>query len=134
MLREKNIPYEEVIRLEDKLPELDVLYMTRVQKERFFNEEDYVRLKDFYILTAKKMKLAPPDMLVLPVNRFAVLTDESQYETFAAQVNGEEAITTVYIVTDSEPGYREMVSGLHAEDTYQLYRDYLDNFRINTGR
>ena len=65
MLREKNIPYEEVIRLEDKLPELDVLYMTRVQKERFFNEEDYVRLKDFYILTAKKMKLAPPDMLVL---------------------------------------------------------------------
>lgn len=74
-----------------------------------------------------------PDMLVLPVNRFAVLTDESQYETFAAQVNGEEAITTVYIVTDSEPGYREMVSGLHAEDTYQLYRDYLDNFRINHG-
>ena len=60
MLREKNIPYEEVIRLEDKLPELDVLYMTRVQKERFFNEEDYVRLKDFYILTAKKMNLAPP--------------------------------------------------------------------------
>lgn len=74
-----------------------------------------------------------PDMLVLPVNRFAVLTDESQYETFAAQVNGEEAITTVYIVTDSEPGYREMVSGLHAEDCYQLYRDYLDNFRINHG-
>lgn len=74
-----------------------------------------------------------PDMLVLPVNRFAVLTDESQYETFAAQVNGEEAITTVYIVTDSEPGYREMVSGLHAENCYQLYRDYLDNFRINHG-
>lgn len=74
-----------------------------------------------------------PAMLVLPVNHFAVLTDESQYEAFAAQVNGEEAITTVYIVTDSEPGYREMVSGLHAEDTYQLYRDYLDNFRINHG-
>ena len=74
-----------------------------------------------------------PAMLVLPVNHFAVLTDESQYEAFAAQVNGEEAITTVYIVTDSEPGYREMISGLHAEDTYQLYRDYLDNFRINHG-
>ena len=74
-----------------------------------------------------------PDMLVLPVNRFAVLTDESQYEEFAARVNGENSITTVYIVTDSEPGYREMVSGLHAEDTYQLYRDYLDNFRINHG-
>lgn len=74
-----------------------------------------------------------PDMLVLPVNRFAVLTDESQYEEFAVRVNGEDSITTVYIVTDSEPGYREMVSGLHAEDTYQLYRDYLDNFRINHG-
>lgn len=74
-----------------------------------------------------------PDMLVLPVNRFAVLTDESQYEEFAARVNGEDSITTVYIVTDSEPGDREMVSGLHAEDTYQLYRDYLDNFRINHG-
>lgn len=74
-----------------------------------------------------------PAMLVLPVNHFAVLTDESQYEEFAARVNGEDSITTVYIVTDSEPGYREMVSGLHAEDTYQLYRDYLDNFRINHG-
>lgn len=74
-----------------------------------------------------------PAMLMLPVNHFAVLTDESQYEEFAAQVNGEDSITTVYIVTDSEPGYREMISGLHAEDTYQLYRDYLDNFRINHG-
>lgn len=74
-----------------------------------------------------------PAMLVLPENHFAVLTDESQYEAFAAQVNGEDSITTVYIVTDSEPGYREMISGLHAEDTYQLYRDYLDNFRINHG-
>lgn len=74
-----------------------------------------------------------PAMLVLPENYFAVLTDEAQYEAFAALVNGEEAITTVYIVTDSEPGYREMISGLRAEDTYQLYRDYLDNFRINHG-
>ena len=74
-----------------------------------------------------------PAMLVLPENHFAVLTNESQYETFATQVNIEDAITTVYIVTDSEPGYREMISGLHAEDTYQLYRDYLDNFRINHG-
>ena len=74
-----------------------------------------------------------PAMLVLPENRFAVLTNGSQYEAFAAQVNGEDSITAVYIVTDSEPGYREMISGLHAEDTYQLYRDYLDNFRINHG-
>ena len=65
MLREKNIPYEEVIRLEDTLPELDVLYMTRVQKERFFNEEDYLRLKGCYSLNAKLLELAPPDMPVL---------------------------------------------------------------------
>ncbi len=65
MLRAKDIPYEEVIRLEDKMPELDILYMTRVQKERFFNEEDYIRLKDFYILDRKKMQHAPQDMLVL---------------------------------------------------------------------
>lgn len=74
-----------------------------------------------------------PAILVLPENHFAVLTDESQYGAFASQVNGEESITTVYIVTNSEPGYREIISGLRAEDTYQLYRDYLDNFRINHG-
>jgi len=74
-----------------------------------------------------------PAMLVLPENRFAVLTDEAQYEAFAVQVNADNKIQTVYIVTDSEPGYREMISGLKAEDTYQLYRDYLDNFRINQG-
>ena len=59
VLRENNIEFEEVERLEDALPKLDVLYMTRVQKERFFNEEDYVRMKDFYILDKKKMELAP---------------------------------------------------------------------------
>ena len=75
----------------------------------------------------------PPAMLVLPENHFAVLTDEAQFETFAARVNGDTRIETIYIVTDSEPGYREMISGLKAEDTYQLYRDYLDNFRINRG-
>lgn len=74
-----------------------------------------------------------PAFLVLPENHFAVLTDEARYETFAALVNDEDAITTVYIVTDSELGYQEMISGLYAEETYQLYRDYLDNFRINHG-
>ncbi len=63
VLDKKHIEYEEVTRLEDALPELDVLYMTRVQKERFFNEEDYVRMKDFYILDKKKLELAPADML-----------------------------------------------------------------------
>lgn len=74
-----------------------------------------------------------PDMLVLPENHFAVLTDEAQFEAFADRVNREDAIETVYIVTDSEPGYRDMITGLKAAHTFQLYRDYLDNFRINHG-
>ena len=76
VLDKKHIEYKEVTRLEDALPELDVLYMTRVQKERFFNEEDYVRMKDFYILDKKKLELAPSDMLILHplprVNEIAV--------------------------------------------------------------
>ena len=65
ILDKNNIPYEEIVRLDDALPKLDILYMTRVQKERFFNEEDYLRMKDFYVLNAEKMKLAPEDMYVL---------------------------------------------------------------------
>ncbi|NLK27751.1 MAG: aspartate carbamoyltransferase [Clostridiales bacterium] len=65
ILDQNHIPYEEVRRLEDAIPKLDILYMTRVQKERFFNEEEYIRLKDTYILDAKKMTLAKEDMLVL---------------------------------------------------------------------
>ena len=59
VLAQNNVPFKEVVRLEDALPELDILYMTRVQKERFFNEEDYIRMKDFYILDKAKMELAP---------------------------------------------------------------------------
>ncbi len=59
VLDKEHAQYEEVVRLEDALPNLDILYMTRVQKERFFNEEDYIRMKDFYVLDAQKMELAP---------------------------------------------------------------------------
>ena len=65
VLERNNVSYEEVVRLDEALPKLDILYMTRVQKERFFNEEDYLRMKDFYILNAEKMQLAPKDMYVL---------------------------------------------------------------------
>ena len=89
VLRENNIAFEEVERLEDALPKLDVLYMTRVQKERFFNEEDYVRMKDFYILDKKKMELAPPDMIVmhpLPrVNEIAVEVDDDPRAAYFKQ-------------------------------------------------
>lgn len=89
MLNEKNIPYREVIRLEDVLPELDLLYMTRVQRERFFNEEDYIRLKDFYILTKEKMDLASKDMLVLHplprVNEISVEVDDDERAVYFKQ-------------------------------------------------
>lgn len=75
-----------------------------------------------------------PDMLILSENKFAVLIDEMSYMTFEKQIAEHPEIETVYIVTDSEPGYREMIAAFEGKNTYQLYRDYLDNFRINTGR
>ena len=73
-------------------------------------------------------------MMILPENRFAILIDEKHFQEFDVEVQKHPEIQTVYIVTDSEAGYREMISGYGDKDTYQLYRDYLDNFRINTGR
>ncbi|MCR5237907.1 MAG: aspartate carbamoyltransferase [Lachnospiraceae bacterium] len=87
---DKGAPYKEVTRLEDALPELDVLYMTRVQKERFFNEEDYVRLKDYYILDSRKMELARDDMIVLHplprVNEISVEVDNDPRAKYFDQV------------------------------------------------
>ena len=79
-IKDKNIPYIQSTSLDDVIGDLDILYMTRVQKERFFNEEDYLRLKDSYILTTEKMKLAREDMIVmhpLPrVNEISVAVDD----------------------------------------------------------
>ena len=79
VLEANNVPYREVKKMQDVLPELDVLYMTRVQRERFFNEDDYIRLKDRYILDAEKMQLANENMMVLHplprVNEIAVEVD-----------------------------------------------------------
>ena len=89
-LKEKNIPYREVRKLEDSIPELDILYMTRVQKERFFNEEDYIRLKDYYILDKEKMSLAKSDMIVLHplprVNEISVEVDDDPRAVYFKQV------------------------------------------------
>lgn len=73
-------------------------------------------------------------MMILPENQFAILMDEKCFQEFDAEVQKHPEIQTIYIVTDSEAGYREMISGYSGKDTFQLYRDYLDNFRINTGR
>ncbi len=103
MLKEMNIPYEEVIRLESIMPELDLLYMTRVQKERFFNEEDYVRLKDFYILDKAKMELARPDMLVLHplprVNEISVEVDDDPRASYFKQVQYGVYVRMALILT-----------------------------------
>ena len=84
-----NVPYTEVTSLDEAMPELDILYMTRVQKERFFNEEDYVRLKGYYILTEDKMALAKPDMAVLHplprVNEIALGVDEDPRAAYFEQ-------------------------------------------------
>lgn len=89
VLKANNIQFEEIRCLEDAMPSLDILYMTRVQRERFFNEEDYIRLKDIYILDAKKMANAKEDMLVLHplprVNEIATEVDDDPRAVYFKQ-------------------------------------------------
>jgi len=103
MLREKEIAYDEVIRLEECMPDLDLLYMTRVQRERFFNEEDYVRLKDFYILNKTKLALAKDDMLILHplprVNEISVEVDEDPRAVYFKQVQYGVYVRMALILT-----------------------------------
>ncbi len=103
MLKEQDIPFKEVIRLENVMSELDLLYMTRVQKERFFNEEDYVRLKDFYILNAERMNLAKEDMLVLHplprVNEISVEVDDDPRAMYFRQAQYGVYVRMALILT-----------------------------------
>ena len=103
VLDRENIPYKQVERLEDAISELDVLYMTRVQKERFFNEEDYIRMKDFYILDAKKMELAQEHMLVLHplprVNEIAVEVDDDPRAAYFKQAQYGVYVRMALILT-----------------------------------
>lgn len=103
MLKAKDIPYEEVTKLEDVMPQLDLLYMTRVQKERFFNEEDYIRLKDFYILDTDKMALAKEDMLVLHplprVNEISVEVDNDPRAAYFDQAQYGVYVRMALILT-----------------------------------
>ena len=103
VLDRQQIPYEEVVRLEDALPKLDILYMTRVQKERFFKEEDYVRMKDFYVLDQEKLALAPEDMYVLHplprVNEIAVEVDDDPRAAYFRQVQYGVYVRMALILT-----------------------------------
>lgn len=103
VLRANNIEFKEVEKLEDAMGELDVLYMTRVQKERFFNEEDYVRLKDFYILTKEKIELAKDDMIVLHplprVNEISVDVDDDPRACYFRQAQYAVYVRMALILT-----------------------------------
>ena len=103
VLDRNNVEYQEVIRLEEALPKLDILYMTRVQRERFFNEEDYIRMKDFYILNKAKMELAPKDMLVLHplprVNEISVDVDNDPRAAYFKQAQYGVYVRMALILT-----------------------------------
>ena len=103
VLEANHIPYKETRSLEESMPELDILYMTRVQKERFFNEEDYVRLKNSYILTKEKMALAKPDMAVLHplprVNEITLEVDDDPRAAYFEQVQNAVYIRMALIMT-----------------------------------
>ena len=103
ILRKHQIPFTELERLEDAMPTLDILYMTRVQKERFFNEEDYVRMKDFYILTKDKLTLAKEDMLILHplprVNEISVEVDDDPRAVYFRQAQYGVYVRMALILT-----------------------------------
>lgn len=103
VLDKKHIPYKEVVSLDEAMPELDILYMTRVQRERFFNEEDYVRMKGFYILDKEKMKRAKPDMFVLHplprVNEISVEVDDDPRAAYFRQVQFGVYVRMALIMT-----------------------------------
>ena len=109
VLQKNNIPYMQTTDLEGAMPELDILYMTRVQKERFFNEEDYLRLKDSYILTPEKLKNAKPDMNILHplprVNEISVKVDDDPRACYFKQVlNGKYMRMALILMLLKEAG------------------------------
>ena len=103
VLKRNNVEFVEEERLEDALPDLDILYMTRVQKERFFNEEDYVRMKDFYVLDKQKMELAPKDMYILHplprVNEISVEVDSDPRAAYFKQAQYGVYVRMALILT-----------------------------------
>ena len=102
VIKKSSIPYEQTTDLESVMPELDILYMTRVQRERFFNEEDYLRLKDSYILTPEKLKNAKQDLCImhpLPrVNEISVAVDDDPRACYFKQVRNGRYIRMALIM------------------------------------
>lgn len=121
VLDKNGVAYKEVVRLEDALPSLDILYMTRVQKERFFNEEDYIRMKDFYILDKKKMELAPEEMYVLHplprVNEIAVEVDDDPRAAYFRQAKYGVYVRMALILT---------LLGIHTDKTFHRLENKIE--------
>lgn len=110
VLEKNNIPYKEVVSLEEAMPELDILYMTRIQKERFFSEEEYLRMRGFYILDKEKMKLAKEKMMVLHplprVNEISVDVDDDPRAFYFEQAQKGVYIRMALILTLLETEFR----------------------------
>ena len=109
VLKKQGIPYQQTTSLEDAIPDLDILYMTRVQRERFFNEEDYLRLKDSYILTPEKLRGAKEDMAILHplprVNEISVAIDKDPRACYFKQVlNGKYMRMALMLMLLKEAG------------------------------
>ncbi len=124
----QRIAYKETRSLEESMPELDILYMTRVQKERFFNEEDYIRLKNSYVLTKEKMGLAKPDMAVLHplprVNEIALDVDDDPRAAYFEQVQNAVYVRMALIMT---------LLGLHDPKAKRRETDMLNIDEIQNG-
>ena len=118
VLDRNHIPYREVRKLEDVMPELDILYMTRVQRERFFNEEDYVRLKDYYILNKDKMSLAKKDMMILhPLPRVNEISVEVDEDDILVNYQGESVDISSQVeakITMTPDEFIDVVTGVNA--------------------
>lgn len=103
VLKGNNVEFEEVEKLEDVMPQLDILYMTRVQKERFFSEDEYLRMKDFYILNKEKMELAKKDMYILHplprVNEISVEVDDDPRAAYFKQAQYGVYVRMALIMT-----------------------------------
>ena len=103
VLEKNNVPYKEMEKLEDAMPDLDILYMTRIQKERFFNEEEYLRMKGYYILTEDMMRLAREHMMVLHplprVNEISVDVDQDPRAMYFQQVQNAVYVREALILT-----------------------------------
>ncbi len=103
VLEKNNVPYKEMEKIEDAMPDLDILYMTRIQKERFFNEEEYLRMKGYYILTEDMMRLAREHMMVLHplprVNEISVDVDQDPRAMYFQQVQNAVYVREALILT-----------------------------------